>query len=101
MSLTQNRSQIFQALKRARLHRNPKVVGIGFLWLFGLFAVFLSPAPVRITEDKMQRFEDRLKILSQTDKPKQAAEQRWLEAERDVRLAKVILMVVVNCFLGM
>ena len=40
----------------------------------------------------MQRFEDRLKILSQTDKPKQAAEQRWLEAERDVRMAKVTLV---------
>ena len=64
---------------------------MGFLWLFGLFAVFLSPAPVRITDQKMERFEQRLKILSDTDAPRQKAEQRWLEAELEVRNAKVII----------
>lgn len=82
-------SQLFQALRQAKLHRNPKVLGVGFLWLFGLFAVFLSPAPVRITDQKMERFEQRLKILADTDAPRQKAEQRWLEAELEVRNAKV------------
>ena len=84
-------SQLFQALRRSQLHKNPKVLGIGFLWLFGLFAIFLSPAPVRLTEQKMDRFEERLKILADTDKPRQAAEQRWLQAEMQVRNAKVCM----------
>ena len=62
---------------------------MGFLWLFGLFAVFLSPAPVRITDQRMERFEQRLRILADTDAPRQRAEQRWLEAELEVRNAKV------------
>lgn len=82
-------SQVLQALRRAKLHKNPRVLGVGFLWLFGLFAVFLSPAPVRITDQKMDNYEKRLKILADTDVPRQAAQQNWLEAELEVRKAKV------------
>lgn len=92
-------SQLFQALRQAKLHKNPKVLGVGFLWLFGLFAVFLSPAPVRITDQKMEKFEQRLKILADTDAPRQKAEQRWLEAELEVRNAKVRSKNVIFCFL--
>lgn len=62
---------------------------MGFLWLFGLFAVFLSPAPSRITDQKMDKYEKRIKILAETEAPRQAAEQRWLEAELEVTRAKV------------
>lgn len=80
---------IFRAIRNAQPHKSPKVLGIGFLWLFGLYAIFLSPAPVSLTEDKLQRYEERLKILEKAEKPRLLAEQKWVDAEMDVRAAKV------------
>ena len=82
-------SQVLQALRAANLHKNPRFLGVMFLWLFGLYAVFLSPAPVAITDEKLQRYEHRLNILKDLDRPRQAAEEKWLQAEMDVRRAKV------------
>lgn len=82
-------SQVMRVLRSAKLHRRPRLLTTLFLWMFGLYAMFLSPAPVTITDEKMQRFEDRLQILAKTDKPRQAAEQRWLQAEMDVGNSKV------------
>lgn len=82
-------SQIIQDLRRHKLHRNPKVLGIGFLWLLGLFAVFLAPAPVSLTEERLNKYEKRLKILEATEAPRQAAEQRWLQAEQEIRMSQV------------
>ena len=82
-------AQLFQALRNAKLHRNPRVIGVLFLWLFGLYAVFLSPAPVGITDETMARFDERIRILGETEKPKQIAEQRWMREEAAVRDAKV------------
>ena len=37
--------------------RYPKMTGLLLLWLFGLFAVFLSPAPVKISPEKLARYD--------------------------------------------
>ncbi len=41
--------------------RTPRAAGIGFLWLFGLFALFLAPAPSKITPEKQAMYLDRLR----------------------------------------
>ena len=50
-------SSLWQAVSNYRPHRNPKATGVLVLWLFGLFAVFLSPAPVKITPEKLARYD--------------------------------------------
>lgn len=45
-----------RAVSGYRPHRYPRSTGIFALWLFGLFAVFLSPAPVKITQEKLDRY---------------------------------------------
>ena len=48
---------IWRAISDYRPHKYPRATGILALWLFGLFAVFLSPAPVKITPEKLARFD--------------------------------------------
>ena len=48
---------LWRAFVDYRPHRYPKVTGLLLLWLFGLFAVFLSPAPVKITPEKLARYD--------------------------------------------
>ena len=55
------RPDILQAIRAAKLHKKPRVVGIVLLWAFGLSSVFLLPAPQRITQESFERFEMKLK----------------------------------------
>ena len=48
---------LWRAFVDYRPRRYPKVTGLLLLWLFGLFAVFLSPAPVKITSEKLARYD--------------------------------------------
>lgn len=47
---------LWRAVSDYRPHRYPRTTGILALWLFGLFAVLLAPAPVKITPDKLDRY---------------------------------------------
>lgn len=47
---------LWRAISGYRPHRYPRSTGIFALWLFGLFAVFLSPAPVKVTQEKLDRY---------------------------------------------
>lgn len=55
---------MLQLLKDAQLHKRPRVVGLAFLWLFGLASVFLFPAPHRISDQSLTRYEGILKEVS-------------------------------------
>ena len=46
-----------QTLGRWQLHKKPKTYILGALWLAGLGLMFLAPAPVRITDEALQRYE--------------------------------------------
>ncbi len=48
---------LWQIVSGYRPHRYPKTTGLLILWLFGLFAVFLSPAPVKITSESLARYD--------------------------------------------
>lgn len=48
---------LWRAFLDYRPRRYPKVTGLLLLWLFGLFAVFLSPAPIKITPEKLARYD--------------------------------------------
>lgn len=47
---------LWRAVSDYRPHRYPRTTGILALWLFGLFAVLLAPAPVKITPEKLDRY---------------------------------------------
>lgn len=47
---------LWRTVSNYRPHRYPKSTGVLALWLFGLFAVLLAPAPVKITPDKLDRY---------------------------------------------
>lgn len=74
-------TSLWRAVRQYRPQRNPKVTGLLFLWLFGLFAVFLSPAPVKITPEKLARYDQLVlqvriivrQLLPQKRKPAGAA----------------------------
>ena len=48
---------LWQGVRNYTPQRYPRATGLLCLWLFGLFAVFLSPAPVRITAEKLARYD--------------------------------------------
>lgn len=82
-------SSLWQAVSNYRPHRSPKATGVLVLWLFGLFAVFLSPAPVKITPEKLARY-DQLMLQAQGDPAlRVSAEQRLWEATMHTDDAKV------------
>ena len=70
-------------------HATPKRVGIGILWLFGLFAVFLAPAPVKMTDEKIALFQERLNEAHKLEGKLSAAETAYMEAEMRTRKHKV------------
>lgn len=80
---------LWRAFVDYRPRRYPKVTGLLLLWLFGLFAVFMSPAPVKITPEKLARY-DQLVLQAQGDsKVRAVAEQRLWEATVYAEDAKV------------
>ena len=43
-----------------QLHKRPRLLLLGSLWLLGLFAMFLAPPPHAITEEAISRYEAKL-----------------------------------------
>lgn len=82
-------SWLWRAVSDYRPRKYPRATGILALWLFGLFAVFLSPAPVKITPEKLARF-DQLVAQAQGDPQVRAlTEQKLWEASMYTEEAKV------------
>ena len=52
-----NARSVWQAAASFRPQRHPRITGMFFIWLFGLFAIFLSPSPVKITPEKLARYD--------------------------------------------
>lgn len=77
-----------QLLKDAQLHKRPRVVGLAFLWLFGLASVFLFPAPHRISDQSLTRYEGILKEADKDSPLRADAQHRLMEAQLHVADAK-------------
>lgn len=52
---------LWRAISNYRPHRYPRSTGILALWLFGLFAVLLAPAPVKMTPEKLDKYNELVK----------------------------------------
>jgi hypothetical protein len=48
---------VIRAIRRSQIHKNPKLIIPLALWVFGLYAMFLSPPPQRITPEKQATFD--------------------------------------------
>ncbi len=59
MHLKQNHGMYdcLQNLGRWRLHKKPKTYIYGGLWLLGLWLIFLAPAPRKLTDEALDRYE--------------------------------------------
>jgi hypothetical protein len=77
------------ALSIVARHATKKRVTVGFLWLFGLFAVFFAPAPVKITDEKLALFKEHMSQASGVEKLLMNAERAYVEAEMKARRHKV------------
>ena len=70
------------ALVTALFRARPRAVAsVSFLWLFGLFAVFLAPAPVKITPEKLEAYKLKLNDVQSVVKALNAAERRLMDAQ--------------------
>ncbi|KAI8108977.1 hypothetical protein M9435_005394 [Picochlorum sp. BPE23] len=77
------------ALSIISRHATKKRVSIGLVWLFGLFAVFFAPAPVKITEEKLANFRRSIAQAHKVEDRLAAAERSYLEADMRARRHKV------------
>ena len=66
-----------------------RTVGIGLLWIFGLFAVFLAPAPVKMTDEKMKSFQLLLNEAHAVDAQLSQAEREYMDADLESSKYKV------------
>lgn len=46
-----------QTLGRWKLHKKPRTYIYGGLWLLGLWLIFLAPAPRKLTDEALDRYE--------------------------------------------
>lgn len=58
-----------------------KVALLGLLWAFGLFAVFLAPAPVKITQEKLTIYQAKLDEAQGITRSLALAEQELMDAQ--------------------
>jgi hypothetical protein len=61
--------------------RTRKGLTISGLWLFGLFALFLAPAPSKITPEKLQAYQSRLDDARGLMKNLHSAERQLMDAQ--------------------
>jgi len=78
-----------ETLALYRTFRRPKVLGLGFLWLLGLYAVFLAPAPVKITNEKLENYSQKLTEAEGMTKALAKAEKRMMDAEFSLKKVSV------------
>lgn len=80
---------LWQGIRNYSPQRYPRATGLLCLWLFGLFAVFLSPAPVKITAESFARYDQLVQQAQGDHKVRQVAEQRLWETAMYTEEAKV------------
>ena len=76
-------------VQRLRPDRNPKSAVVLALWLLGLFSVFLSPAPVKITPEMEAKFGDKMQLVEVIDSELHEAALKYREAQARVQDAQV------------
>ena len=69
--------------------RHPKALTFGGLWIFGLFALFLAPAPSKITPEKLELYQARLNDAQGLVKELTRAERNLIEAKIALREVSV------------
>ena len=74
-------SDVLAALASFRPQRHPKATTFGLLWLLGLYALFVAPAPVKITEEKLQAYTAKLTEAEGMIKSLASSERRLMDAE--------------------
>lgn len=67
--------------------RHPTKLAVGFLWIFGLYALFVAQAPVKISEASLQAYKNKLREADSIINELTAAETTLIDAE--LRLRKV------------
>jgi hypothetical protein len=60
---------------------NSRIALLGVLWAFGLFAVFLAPAPVKITQEKLAIYQAKLDEAQGITRGLALAEQELMDAQ--------------------
>jgi hypothetical protein len=65
--------------------RTRKGLTISGLWLFGLFALFLAPAPSRITPEKLETYKSRLNDARGLMKDLSSADRQLMDAQLALR----------------
>ena len=69
--------------------KHPRRFSIGILWLFGLFAVFFAPAPVKLTGEKIEAFQAEMKRVESVDSRLYDAHRVYQAAESEQARHKV------------
>ena len=69
--------------------KHPKKVSIGLLWLFGLYALFFAPAPVRLTDQAIDAFHTTMKEVEHVETKLLNAYSIYERAELDESQHKV------------
>ena len=64
-----------------KLTSDKRVASLTGLWLFGLLAVFLLPAPVKITDESLQKYQDKMIVASDLEDALSAAKTEFLQSE--------------------
>lgn len=55
------------------------------LWILGLLVVFVIPAPVATTDDKLELYEERMLEVSAAVKRLEEIEDEWFQADIDLK----------------
>lgn len=76
-------------LALVRRHATKKRVTIGLFWIFGLFAVFFAPAPIKITDEKLALFQQHMSLVHKVEERLAAAQRSHYDAEMKARKHKV------------
>lgn len=72
-----------------RSFARPKLAAVSLLWLFGLFAVFLAPAPVKITPEKLEAYKLKVREAEGLIRQLARAEQTLMDAQLRLDEVKV------------
>lgn len=85
-SVTQSQTSALALVKR---HATKKRVTIGFFWIFGLFAVFFAPAPLKITDEKLALFQEHMSLVHKLEERLAVAQRAHYDAEMKAQRHKV------------
>lgn len=71
-------------LARSAVRSNWFRAGTG-LWILGLLVVFVLPAPVPTTDEKLVRYEEKLLEVNAANKRLEELEDDWFQADIELR----------------